>query len=159
MMSYNILKIPLLGFFLVLHHLVYSQADVKNVKDLDTEVFVLDHTDLLTLRFYPLAKFNSLEIKGPSDRISMEPNYPQSADLRVVSLGVTGGYTYTFVIKGISLLIWDWHPGSDTVNLLLKPGWFKKIWKCPWNTGTNKNCTWLWIQNLISGRYLLYNPA
>lgn len=103
-MSHNILKIPLLGLLLVLHHLVYSQADAKYMQNPDTTIYVLDHTDLLTLRFYPLAKFNSLEIKGPSERISMQPNGKGSVGI---------GFNYKSIGFGFSVGL----PATDESNV------------------------------------------
>ena len=40
----------------------------------DRLFYITDLTHLLSIRFYPMAKFNSVELKGTNRTVSMQPN-------------------------------------------------------------------------------------
>ncbi|MFC2098530.1 DUF4421 domain-containing protein [Bacteroidota bacterium] len=82
------------GIFFTSTALVFSSPEVTYEPDSDSTEYIIDKTDLLSIRFYPLAKYNSLEIKGPVDRLSMQPN-------GTGSLGF--GFNYKFLGFGFSI--------------------------------------------------------
>jgi hypothetical protein len=57
-------------------------------------VYYTDLTDLLTIRFYPMAKLNSLEIRSPGRTISMKPHGTMNIGL---------GFNYRFLGLGFSV--------------------------------------------------------
>lgn len=69
----------------------------------DSTVYIIDKTDQLTVRFYPLFKTNSLELKVAGEKLSMKPHGS-------MSLGV--GFNYKFLGLGISVGL----PTSDESN-------------------------------------------
>jgi len=71
----------------------------------DTSIYIIDKTDLLSIRFYPLFKTNSLEIKVPGEKLIMKPH-------GTMNLGV--GFNYKFLGLGISVGL----PSSNEGNQL-----------------------------------------
>ena len=60
----------------------------------DSTVYYIDLSHLLSVRFYPLAKFNTLEVKGASQKISMKPHGAGSVGL---------GFNYRYLGLGVSV--------------------------------------------------------
>ena len=51
----------------------FGSAVVDEAKE-DTTIYTIDKTDLLTIRFYPHFKRNSLEISVPGEKLTMKPH-------------------------------------------------------------------------------------
>jgi hypothetical protein len=74
--------------------LMASALELSDRPENDSTVYFIDLSDLLSLRFYTLAKLNTLEIKGSGKKISMKPH-------GTGSIGV--GFNYKFLGLGLSL--------------------------------------------------------
>ncbi len=80
-----------------------SPGFLPHQEEKDSSIYIVDKTDLITVRFYPLFKTNSLELKLSGENLSMKPH-------GTTNLGV--GFNYKFLGLGISVGL----PTSDESN-------------------------------------------
>ena len=84
----------ILCFFLSASSLSAKYSQVKG--SADSVVYVIDKTDLLTIRVYPAGKFHSLEVKTQSNTVLFEPNGTGSIgfgfNYKKIGLGLSIGF-------------------------------------------------------------------
>ena len=81
-------------FMILLLGWIVAASAKDNTADDSTAVYYEDLSDLLSIRLYPLAKFNSLELKVPNGTIKMQPN-------GTGSIGI--GFNYKWLGLGVSI--------------------------------------------------------
>ncbi len=56
----------------------------------DSSVYIIDKSDLLSIKVYPIAKYNSLEIHTPNDKISMLTKIEDQAIIEAIQQEACG---------------------------------------------------------------------